>query len=155
MERRLILAGLTGAIVASAAHRVPAQAVTGYDLITTEDMAERTGSVTRALRQLSSDGPTLVVHAPSASTVRSPVDFDVEFRPRGGVAPDLSSIRVDYNLGIAWKNVTRRLLSHARVDGNRLRSAGAKLPAGTHELKLSIRDLDRRRTEAILELTVL
>ena len=155
MNRRLILAGLPGLLLVTTSRRLLAQTSEAYALITAEDVAERVDSGTRSLRRLASDGPSILVHAPGSSTVRPPVDFDVEFRARDGVPPDLRSIRLHYNLGIAWKNVTRRLMAHATFEGNRVLSANAMLPAGKHQLKLSIEDTQRRRTEALLDLEVL
>jgi hypothetical protein len=113
----------------------------GYAILTAEDFASRTPMVrTRALSSLGSVGAEFIVHAPERSgELRSPLDFDVEFRARQA-EPDMGTLKVEYDLGWFWKDVTSRMADHAEISSNRIVSRGAELPAGNHHLRLSISD---------------
>lgn len=108
----------------------------------------------RSLAVKRNDGPVIMVHAPSGYALRSPVDFDVQFQPRDGVAVDMTSIRIDYRLGPIWTNVTRKLARHSSVAGTRLTASGAELPSGDHLVRLRIRDAANRETVALISFTV-
>jgi hypothetical protein len=127
----------------------------GYALITAEEFASRTSKVrTRALTSLASEGPEIIVHAPERSgELRSPLDFDVEFRPREA-EPDMDTLKVEYDLGWFWKDVTSRMADHAEISSNRIVSRGAELPAGNHHLRLSISDQAGKTTATEIAFTV-
>ncbi|MEZ5934442.1 MAG: hypothetical protein R3F54_21365 [Alphaproteobacteria bacterium] len=145
------LAVAAGLLAASAFDR-PALA---YDLLTAEEYAERTPSgETRSLTVSANDGPDIIVHTPETSgALRSPLDFDVEFRAKDA-EPVMGSLLVEYDLGLFWKDVTARIAEHAEITGNRIVSRGADLPAGDHHLRLSISDLAGKTTTTDLVLTV-
>lgn len=151
MHRRTLLAGLAGLALAPGLARAQDA---GWDLVTPEEAAARRMPRTRRLTTVTADGPDLLIHAPQGSTIAPPVTFDVEFRGRDGVAPVMGSLRIDYDMGLFWQDVTQRLLSHATVEGTRLRAAGARLPPGRHVLRIAIMDKSRRRTVSVLDLTV-
>jgi len=109
---------------------------------------------TRSIALRRADGPGIDVTSPSGFALRSPIDFDVRFRPRDGVDVDMGSIRIDYRLGPIWANVTNRLARHASVTQNRLQATGAELPAGDHLIRLRIRDARQRETLALISFTV-
>ncbi|MGI9490950.1 MAG: hypothetical protein ACR2QF_00840 [Geminicoccaceae bacterium] len=127
----------------------------GYTLLTVEEYAERTERPpTRSINRLANEGPEIIVHAPQkASSLFSPLDFDVEFRAREA-EPDLATLKLEYDLGLFWKDVTERMSGHAEVSGNRLVSRGAELPAGDHHLRMSISDLAGKTTATEFIFTV-
>lgn len=128
---------------------------TGFVLITAEEAGRaQPRKVKRMIQPVIRNGPEIVFHAPSATKLNSPVDFDVEFRPRGGIAPDVGTLKVEYDLGIAWLNITKKLLAHAKVSGTRLSSKRAQLPGGNHVLRMTIRDKQGRESQAILRFSV-
>lgn len=154
MERRAFLAVIAAAPLLLPATLTP-HAEEGWDLITPEEYSRRTErQQTRNLTVERDAGPEIVLHRPISFELASPVDFDVEFRPRDNVAPDLATLRVEYDMGLFWQDVTKRLLGHARVTGLRLTSTGARLPPGRHVLRVRIMDKQRRATVSTLELTV-
>ncbi len=127
----------------------------GFDLLEPADLKRRQPvGATRALIALRSEGPGVQVAAPSSDRVVSPVTFDVTFTERNGAVPVMSSLKIEYNLGPFWKDVTRKVLGAAQIDGYHLRAAGARLPEGRHVLKMRIRDTAGRETATRIELTV-
>lgn len=152
MHRRSFLCGLAGGTFVGPSM---VRAGQGFDLISAEDYARRRPRVaTRMIAVLKADGPKILFHAPRQSRLHSPVDFDVEFRGREGVPPVLASLRVDYDLGITWFNITDRLLAHARIASGRMKANGAQLPKGRHRIRLGILDMDRRKSEAVVTFEV-
>lgn len=127
----------------------------GYDLLTAEEYAERTARpLARSLTPVDEEGPEIVVHAPQGSeSLRSPLDFDVEFRARKA-EPDLATLKLEYDLGLFWKDVTTRMADHAEITGNRIVSRGANLPAGDHHLRMSISDTAGKTTATELTFTI-
>ena len=117
-----------------------------YDALSDNDI--------RSLQVNSTDGPVIQVNAPSGYSLASPVDFDIRVEPRGGVPVDMGSIRIEYRLGPAWINMTRTLLKYAEINGSRLSARGAELPKGKHALRVSIEDVERRKTQATVSFTV-
>lgn len=152
MNRRIFLGATSASFLFMG--QTGAFADEGYDLITSDDMRERRTATTRSIKKLKSDGPRIVVHAPQAFTLASPVNFDVEFQPKDGIQPNIKTLKIDYSLGILWKDVTHRLMAHAKVSGTRLRSNNARLPKGRHVLRMSIQDRQGRTTQQILEIKV-
>ncbi len=126
-----------------------------YELLSAEEYAERSQKgPTRSLVPPENEGPEIVVHTPEASgSLRSPLDFDVEFRARSA-APDMSTLTLEYDLGFFWKDITSRLADHAEITENRIISRGAELPAGDHHLRMSISDLAGKTTTSNMVLTV-
>lgn len=128
-----------------------------FDLLTEAEVIRRQslpGTPERAISVKTADGPAIRVAAPQGFALVSPVDFDIRVEPRDGVAVDMASITIEYRLGPAWVNLTRRVMKHASVRGTRLTARGADLPAGSHALRVSVRDVDRRLTRAMVKFTV-
>jgi hypothetical protein len=117
-----------------------------YELTPTQD--------TRALTSTRSDGPTIKVSSPSGFSLNSPVDFDIQVEPRGGVKVDMGSLRIEYKLGPIWVNLTNRAMREAKVNGLRFSARGAELPSGRHALRLTVRDTDQRTTQAVVKFSV-
>lgn len=129
----------------------------GFPLLTAEEVQRRALAPTggeRAISVKSSAGPAIRVNAPQGFSLVSPVDFDIRVEPRDGVAVDMASITIEYRLGPAWINLTRRVMKHASVKGTRLYARGADLPPGSHALRVSIRDMNQRLTRATVKFTV-
>ena len=108
----------------------------------------------RALTVVNASGPKIKVTAPSGYSLTSPVDFDIRLEPKDGVAVDMKSLRIDYRLGPAWVNLTRRIMQQATIKGSRLIARGAELPPGNHTLRLTAKDADARTTRATVSFTV-
>ncbi|MDH3660880.1 MAG: hypothetical protein OEU92_12800 [Alphaproteobacteria bacterium] len=130
-------------------------AADGYDLLTAEEYAERVARpLTRTMTPIAEEGPEIIVHTPQGSEgLRSPLDFDVEFRPRRA-APDMRTLKLEYDLGLFWKDVTRRMADHAEITDNRIVSRGAELPAGEHRLRMSISDQVGKTTSTEIAFTI-
>ena len=71
-------------------------------------------STERSISVKSSNGPAIRVNAPQGFSLVSPVDFDIRVEPRDGVAVDMASITIEYKLGPAWVNLTRRVMPASR-----------------------------------------
>ncbi len=162
---RHVLRGLAAAaLVLQAAS--PSHAADGFALLTADQTEARRAHIasgtqdlealgeTRSIALRRAEGPGIDVSSPSGFALRSPIDFDVRFRPRDGVDVDMGSIRIDYRLGPIWANVTNRLARHASITQNRLQATGAELPAGDHLIRLRVRDARQRETLALISFTV-
>ncbi len=112
------------------------------------------GADTRALSFSENAGPMIQVASPTGSTLKSPVNFDVRIKPKGGVAVAMSSLKVEYKLGPFWTDITSRLAGHGAVVGTRLKANGAKLPKGKHKVQLTVLDVNGRRTRAVAAFAV-
>jgi hypothetical protein len=127
----------------------------GYTLLTAEEYAERVDRPsTRSVKRLANEGPEIIIHAPEkAQSLFSPLDFDLEFKAREA-EPDFATLKVEYDLGFFWKDVTSRMADHAEIAGNRLVSRGAELPDGDHHLRLSISDTAGKTTATEFVFTI-
>ena len=108
----------------------------------------------RALSITSADGPKITVAAPSGYSLVAPVDIDVLFEPRDGSPVDMQTLRIDYKMGPAWLNITRKVKANATIKGTRLLAKGADLPEGNHKLRFSIKDASNRTTRANVTFSV-
>ncbi len=109
---------------------------------------------TRSISILKSGGPSIKVSSPRGFSLKSPVNFDIRIKPRGGVAVKMSTLKIEYKLGSVWANVTSRITRRARIRGSTLRARGVKLPSGNHTVRLTIRDIKSRRTSALVTFSV-
>ena len=126
-----------------------------WDLLSPGEAAlRREVPLTREMVPVRREGPDIRIHAPGGFDLASPVDFDVEILPRGGVAPDMDTLKIEYRLGPIWTDVTDRMRANARFDGLRMRAPGAKLPEGRHQIRLTVGDREGRITIARLSFTV-
>lgn len=156
LTRRTLLSGflassaITAAVPVAQAARRP-----GFPLLTPEEAATRRAEpLTRGLRAVKNDGPGIQVAAPQGDRLTSPINFDVTFTPRNGATPDLRSLRIEYKFGPFWKDITAPVLQAARIQGTRLRAAGAELPEGRHVIRMRIKDSMGRETVTRMDLTV-
>jgi len=150
LGRLASLAGLY--LLCGLAFTVPQKAAAGDARII--QLASRMPARAPALRTMRQDGPRILIHQPRSFRLSSPVDFDVEVVPRNGVRPDMSTLKVEYDAGLVWADVTSRIKRRASMQGLRLRARGTELPAGRHVLRLTIRDKRGRATVAELTLLV-
>lgn len=156
LQRRGIIIGL-GAVglIAGAGAYLAWPRSNPFDLVTDDEFATRRPEKTsRSIQALLRDGPQIVFHSPSQTNLNSPVNFDVEFKARNGVPPLIETLRVDYDLGITWFNVTKRLLEHAKISNGRVQAQNAQLPKGKHTLRMSIMDAQLRKSEALVRFVV-
>ncbi len=129
-----------------------------FALLTDSEMSDLQGSdsepLVRSLDVTNTSGPLIRVSSPSGASLISPVNFDIQVEPNGGVPVNMSSIRIEYKIGPAWINMTGRIMKYAKITGNRLYASGAELPAGKHALRVSIDDEQKRRTQATVTFKV-
>lgn len=130
-----------------------------FQVLTDEEIALRArledlGTVNRNLTLSSDEGPVIRVAAPLGYDLVSPVDFDIRIEERDQVPVDMSTLRIDYRLGPAWVNLTRRVLKQARIDGLHFRASGAQLPPGNHRLRVTVQDNLARATRATIDISV-
>lgn len=117
---------------------------------TTDDAAAKT----RNLKLAINDGPSILVASPSGFQLKSPVNFDVRIKPKDGVPVVMSTLKVEYRLGLIWANITGRLLGHGSVIGTQLKANGAELPNGKHKVRLTVSDADGRKTRVEVSFAV-
>ncbi|MEX0283547.1 MAG: hypothetical protein AB3N23_02955 [Paracoccaceae bacterium] len=124
------------------------------ELAEQEPEAEAENELTRGVRMTKADGPNIKFRSPNNDVLASPVNIDVNIQPKDGVAVDMRSIRIDYKMGPGWINVTNRIMKHASVKGSRLYAKAAELPAGKHTMRLSVKDGQKRQTQAVVSFVV-
>ena len=128
-----------------------------FALLNDRELEQYRQNPPQAYRELivtKTSGPTISVASPSGFALKSPVDFDIRVKPRGGVAVDMGSLRIEYKLGPIWVNLTRRVMREARINGLRFSARGAELPPGNHALRLTVRDTLQRTTQALVKFSV-
>lgn len=157
MDRRHMLTGL-GAVAllgGGASAWLLTRQTAPFELISeTEAQQHQSRTLNRKIFTTKSDGPQIIFHSPQQIAISSPVKFDVEFKGRGGATPVMDTLRIDYNLGLVWFDITSRLLAHAKTSGNRLRSGEAVIPPGRHEIRMRIEDNQQRLSEVLLKLNI-
>ena len=78
------------------------------------------GEDARSITMNAADGPQINVASPKGFQLASPVDFIIDVQPRDGVPVNMASLKIEYRLGPAWVNMTRRIMNYASVSGSRL-----------------------------------
>lgn len=158
---RIRLAGLLalllvgGAAIWNGLHRTAPPP--GFALLSPDEIAEIARYPAASPRNITvteADGPVIKVAAPSGFALSSPVDFDIQIQPRGGIAVDMTSLRIEYRLGPAWVNLTHRVMRQATIKGSHFYARGAELPPGNHALRLTVRDEMARTTRALVTFSV-
>ena len=85
------------------------------------------------------DGPIIDVKTPeNGKTYQKPMAIDVRFLPREGKAVDFKTLKVEY-LKFITIDITKRILPYVSNEGIRLDKAD--LPAGKHNIRLTIADV--------------
>jgi len=120
-------------------------------LITAKEAALPAASGTLATRGISR-GPAVKLNSPEPDIpVMSPFDFKITFEPRGDAKIDLASVKVIY-MKSPFVDLTPRLKS--AISANGIDFAKADVPAGTHTIRVSIKDTEGRETNSVLTLVV-
>ena len=99
-----------------------------------------------------SRGPGIKLNSPeSTMSVTSPFDLKVSFEARGEGKIDPSSVQVLY-LKNPYVDLTPRLkggISRSGIDFSK-----AEVPAGTHSIRVSVKDTDGHETKSVFTLVV-
>jgi len=101
-------------------------------------------SHTRAITR----GPGIRLLSPQEVSARG-FPFKLAFEPRGGAQIQADSVRIEY-LKQPVIDLTPRLSGALR--GNALELAAAAVPAGTHPLRVTVRDSEGREAQTIIQL---
>jgi hypothetical protein len=133
----------------------PAQAATGFDLITDEEyareLAARRAGVTVKGVRLVPNAPRISVVTPEVSVpVRPPIDIEIRFAATAPASIAVDSLKI--LAGVLQIDVTKRILSSPDVSlsGDGLRARSARIPSGDHRFTISIADsAGRVGTEAL------
>lgn len=106
------------------------------------------GGATRGI----SRGPGIKIVSPNPdSHVIAPFEFKVDFISRGGSAIDKNTVKVTY-LKTPLVDLTERLEDAISEKGIRLKSA--EVPPGTHQLKITVQDIEGRENNAFVNFLV-
>lgn len=88
---------------------------------------------------------------PAAGAVKSPFAFKVSFEPRGGAKIDPASVSVTY-LKATPVDLLPRVKAGLSAGGIDL--AGAEVPPGEHQIRVTVQDSEGRQTSTVLQLNV-
>ena len=94
-------------------------------------------------------GPGISLLSPAEVTGKS-FGFKMVFEPRGGAKIDPSSIKFEY-LKQPVVDLTARFKTG--LNGNQLELTQASVPAGTHPIRVSVRDSEGREGKTIIHLS--
>jgi len=127
------------------------QTLSAAPLVTPSEAALPAASGTIATRGISR-GPAVKLNSPEADTpIQSPFDLKFSFEARGDSKIDLSSVKVVY-LKTPIVDLTPRLKNAITPTGIDFQKAD--MPAGTHVLKVTVKDTEGRETNTIINLVV-
>lgn len=128
--------------------------VMSADVLITEAEAKlpSPGDATMTTRGLTR-GPAVeqVKPDPSSKGVKSPLPLNIRFVGRNNVAIDPASVKLVY-LRSPSVDLTERIKAHVTPDG--IEMPEAKVPLGTHVLRLDVRDVQGRASTATIKLVV-
>ena len=120
-------------------------------LITATEAALPSASGTLATRGISR-GPAVKLHSPEEDTpVKAPFDLKFSFEARGESKIDPNSVKVVY-MKTPVVDLTPRLKNAITSSGIDFQKA--EIPAGTHVLKVTVKDTEGRETNSIINLVV-
>lgn len=94
-------------------------------------------------------GPGIKLHSPVEVTGKS-FAFKIGFEPRGGAKIDPTSIKFEY-LKQPIVDLTARFKTG--LTGNQLELPQASVPAGTHPIRVSVRDTEGREGQTVIQLS--
>lgn len=138
-----------GALCAGLALSAAAGAV---DLIT-EDEAKLPAAPKMLTRGGITRGPSIKVVSPQPDgQIKAPFAMKVDFQPHGGSKIDAASVKVTYMKKPAV-DLTQRLKPAISESGISL--ADARVPAGSHDLKIDVTDAEGRTKSEIVSFTVI
>lgn len=134
----------------------PIWAAEGDWLITLEEasLQIREGSYAEPVAAVEGPGPIIAVKNPKMlQQLQSPIDIFIAFEPgKSGKPADMRTLKVTL-IGFINFNITDRLREY--IKGNSLDVEQAKLPAGKHRLRMSIKDVGGNPNERDVVVTVL
>lgn len=98
-------------------------------------------------------GPGIKVISPdvTAPEIKGPFDLKVVFESRGGNKIDPSAVKVTY-LKATAVDLTPRLKS--AITENGIDFAKAEVPPGEHALKITVKDVDGRESNTVMNLVI-
>lgn len=98
-------------------------------------------------------GPGIKVISPdmTAPEIKGPFDLKVMFESRGGNKIDASAVKVTYLKATAI-DLTPRL--KGAITENGIDFAKAEVPPGEHAVKITVKDVDGRESNAVINLVV-
>jgi hypothetical protein len=130
---------------------ITSQLVIAAPLITVKEAALPPAAGTLATRGISR-GPVIKLTSPEADTpVVAPFDFKVNFEARGDAKIDPNSVKVVY-MKSPFVDLTPRL--KGAISTNGIDFAKADVPAGTHTIRITVKDSEGRETNSVLNLVV-
>ncbi len=88
---------------------------------------------------------------PAAGPVKSPFNLKVSFEPRGGSRIDPASVSVTY-LKATPVDLLPRVKTGLSAGGIEL--AGAEVPPGEHQIRVTVQDSEGRQSSTVLQLNV-
>lgn len=99
-------------------------------------------------------GPGIRVTSPDPALleVKSPFDLKVQFESRGGNKIDPAAVKITY-LKANAVDLTPRLKSSITENGIELDKA--EVPLGEHAIKITVKDVDGRESNTVLNLNVI
>ena len=88
---------------------------------------------------------------PAAAEIKSPFDLKVQFESRGGNKIDPAAVKITY-LKANAVDLTPRLKD--AISENGINLSKAEVPPGEHAIKITVKDVDGRETNTVLNLVV-
>ena len=162
--RRALAALALSAVLAVTVFVTRAAAAEGFYLVTPEEYARaQTGSrllsgvapPEAAAPRPPAGAPQIVVERPERRTgLRSPLAIALRFEPAADAEVDLGSLAITYRVGFWWTDITARLREHAVIEGNRVTAEAARLPAGSHHIRVEVADTKGRKGARDIKFTV-
>lgn len=162
LRRRFVAVGFVIVAVFALSHAVGSEAK-AFDLIDPGEYAANRAEIeawhdgnpapssTRAFKP----GPKIRVLQPEGgSNLTSPLTIDIRFKAPKEQSIVMSSLQIDYWMGVFWKDITQRVLSVASVGADSLRADGATLPAGRHLIRVQVADTSGQFAEREFRFTV-
>jgi hypothetical protein len=96
-------------------------------------------------------GIKVVSPDPAAADIKSPFDLKIQFESRGGNKIDPAAVKVTY-LKANAVDLTPRLKGAINETG--IDFSKAEVPPGEHAIKITVKDVDGRETNTVLNLNV-
>jgi hypothetical protein len=128
------------------------QSCAQFQLITGAEAALPDAPARIATRASLVRGPRIEMASPSGDQAISDTGkFHVKFLPRGGPKVDPKSVRVTYVKSTSI-DLTSRVAPYLSETG--IEIPDAQLAGGKHLIKIEVRDLEDRKSEAFVELNV-
>ena len=114
-----------------------------------EEEAKLPAGASAAASRAITRGPGVKLVTPEAVPGKS-FPLKIVFEPRGGAQVDLASVKVEY-LKTPVVDLTDRVKPGIKADGIDLSSVN--VPAGTHPIRVSLRDSEGRQGTSVITLT--